>query len=195
MLDSEVKKYKCLNQIASSNGIVVFGGTSDVNIPLGELKQAFSLKDHIYNRSFSDLSVSEASKAFDECVEGLCPETVFVHIGEADISLFEEDDSAFEKNYQFLLKEIKNKNKDCRIVIVSLKNYDGDASIAKLNKRLKYIADSGKFEFEDISSKRIWDIKENSQVTSLLYDIGFDRPLNIRRPVYNLVRILFCYDN
>ena len=78
--------------------------------------------------------------------------------------------------------------------MVSLKNYDNNAIVAKMNKALKYIADSEKCEFEDISAKRVWNVKENREVTSFLYDIGFDRPLNIKRPIYNLVRILFCYE-
>ena len=65
---------------------------------------------------------------------------------------------------------------------------------AEINKLLGEIADSEKCEFEDISTKRVWNVKESSETTSFLYDIGFVRPLNIKRPIYNLVKILFCYE-
>ena len=69
-----------------------------------------------------------------------------------------------------------------------------DVVIAKLNKILAYVADSEKCEFEDISAKHVWNTKEKREVASFLYEIGFDRPLNIKRPIHNLVRILFCYE-
>ena len=41
MIENEIAKYKSLNQLAEADGTVIFGGNNDVNIPLGELKQAF----------------------------------------------------------------------------------------------------------------------------------------------------------
>ena len=194
MFENEILKFKSLNRLAESDGIVIFGGSDDVNIPLGELKQAFSLNGNIYNRSFMKLAVAKATTAFNECIAELCPDTVLLHIGEADVSNFESNQAAFERDYITLIEAIRAKNKNCRIVIVSLKNYDNNVTVSKMNKLLKEIADSEKCEFEDISAKRAWNVKESSEVTSFLYDIGFDRPLNIKRPIYNLVRILFCYE-
>ena len=194
MFEAEIAKYKSLNQLAESDGIVIFGGAEDVNIPLGELKQAFALSDHIYNRSIAGLSATDAARVYDECVKELCPETVLLHIGEADVPSFDGNEAAFEEGCRTLIGTIRAKNKRTRIVVVSLKNYENDAVIAKLNKSLAYIADSEKCEFEDISAKRVWNTKENREVTSFLYEIGFDRPLSIKRPIYNLVRILFCYE-
>ena len=194
MFEAEIAKYRSLNQLAESDGIVIFGGAGDVNIPLGELKQAFALSDHIYNRSIAGLSATDAARVYDECVKELCPETVLLHIGEADVQSFDGNEAAFEEGCRTLIETIRAKNKRTHIVVVPLKNYENDAAIAKLNKRLAYIADSEKCEFEDISAKRIWNTKENHEVTSFLYEIGFDRPLNIKRPIYNLVRILFCYE-
>ena len=194
MFEAEIAKYKSLNQLAESDGIVIFGGAEDVNIPLGELKQAFALSDHIYNRSIAGLSATDAARVYDECVKELCPETVLLHIGETDLQSFDGNEAAFEEGCRTLIRTIRAKNKRTRIVVVSLKNYENDAAIAKLNKSLAYIADSEKCEFEDISAKRVWNAKENREVTSFLYEIGFDRPFNIKRPIYNLVRILFCYE-
>ena len=195
MFEDKIAKYKFLNQLAEADGTVIFGTSSDVNIPLGELKQAFALSGSIYNRSFSDLSVADAARVYGECVAELCPDTVIVHIGGADVSDFGGKETEFEENYRTLIETIREKNKDCRIVIVSLKNYDNDITVAEINKLLGEIADSEKCEFEDISAKRSWNVKESSETASFIYDIGFVRPLNIKRPVYNLVRILFCYED
>lgn len=194
MIENEIAKYKSLNQLAEADGTVIFGTSSDVNIPLGELKQAFALSGSIYNRSFSELSVVDAARVYGECVAELCPDTVIVHIGGADVSDFGDKETEFEENYRTLIGTIREKNKDCRIVIVSLKNYDNDITVAEINKLLCEIADSEKCEFEDISAKRSWNVKESSEAASFIYDIGFVRPLNIKRPIYNLVRILFCYE-
>ena len=34
MLEKEIKKYQTLNKLADNNGIIVFGGTDDKDIPL-----------------------------------------------------------------------------------------------------------------------------------------------------------------
>ena len=194
MFEDKIAKYKFLNQLAEADGTVIFGGNNDVNIPLGELKQAFALSGSIYNRSFSDLSVADAARVYGECVAELCPDIIIVHIGGADVSDFGGKETEFEENYRALIGTIREKNKNCRIVIVSLKNYDNDITVAEINKHLGEIADSEKCEFEDISAKRSWNVKESSETASFIYDIGFVRPLNIKRPIYNLVRILFCYE-
>ena len=194
MFEEKIAKYKFLNQLAEADGTVIFGTNSDVDIPLGELKQAFALSGSIYNRSFSELSAADAATIYSECVAELYPDTVIVHIGGADVSDFGGKETEFEENYRTLIGTIREKNKDCRIVIVSLKNYDNDITVAEINKLLCEIADSEKCEFEDISAKREWNAKESSETASFIYDIGFVRPLNIKRPIYNLVRILFCYE-
>ena len=194
MFEAQIAKYKSLNQLAEADGTVIFGGSDDTNIPLGELKQAFALNDSIYNRSFSELSVADAAKVYGECVAELFPDTVLLHIGDADVSDFAGNEAAFEENYRTLIGTIREKNKGCRIVIVSLKNYDNDATVANINKLLCEIANTEKCEFEDISAKREWNVKESSETASFIYDIGFVRPLNIKRPIHNLVRILFCYE-
>ncbi|MBQ9806211.1 MAG: SGNH/GDSL hydrolase family protein [Clostridia bacterium] len=193
MFDNEIAKYKSLNHLAESDGIVIFGGNDDVDIPLGELKQAFAINERIYNRSFSSITVAGAATVYTECIAELCPDTVLLHIGEADVSDFNGNEIAFETSYRTLIDTVREKNKGCRIVIISLKNYDNNVAVTEINKLLKAVADSEKCEFEDISAKQAWNAKESSGITAFLYDIGFDRPLNVKHPIYNLVRILFCY--
>ena len=194
MFEEQIAKYKSLNQLAEADGTVIFGTSSDVNIPLGELKQGFALNDSIYNRSFSALSVADAAKVYGECIAELCPDIVLLHIGEADVSNLDGNESTFKASYRTLIGTVREKNKGCRIVIVSLKNYDNDITVTEINKLLGEIADSEKCELEDISTKQKWNVKESSETASFIYDIGFVRPINIKRPIYNLVRILFCYE-
>ena len=46
-----------LNSISEQDGIVIFGSTEDIYIPLCELKQAFGIKENCYNRSFENLTI------------------------------------------------------------------------------------------------------------------------------------------
>ena len=194
MRDLEIKKYKKLNELAQSDGIVIFGEGTDTNIPLCEFRQALGVDEKMYNRSFSELSINDAVNVFDTCISPIAPETVFIHIGESDITAFKGNHSNFDIEYRALIKHIREQNKKCRIAVISIKNTDNNSDVEEMNQHLKYIADSEKCEFEDISAKRVWNTKENREVTSFLYEIGFDHPLHIKRPIYNLVRILFCYE-
>lgn len=192
MSENEIKKYLALNELADQNGTVIIGGTEDKDIPLCELKQAFELDSKLYNRSLSNLSVNDALKYYDDCIAELSPECVLLHIGAADLDFFNADPSAFEQKYLELIKHIKTSDKGCKIAIISLRNPDNSNSISEINKHLKYIADSEQCEYSDISTKRIWNPKETKDVVSFVYSIGFVHPLKNKRPIYDLVKILFC---
>ena len=186
--------YHSLNELANPNGMIIFGGNSDISIPLCELKQAFALDNDIYNRSFSDLSVTNALEYYDTYIADLKPESILIHIGESDIDFFLSVPSEFDKKYVELVRHIRNKVRECRIIIVSLKNYDKDVDIAEMNKHLRYIADSEQCEYADISQKRVWNPTQTKNIASFIYATGFVRPLNIKRPIYDLAKILFCFE-
>lgn len=192
MFEKEIKKYQTLNALAERGGTVIFGGSGDCEIPLCELKQAFALNTKIYNRSFDGLSAENAVALYDTCVAVLQPETVLLHIGESDLKMVSEEPAAFAAQYRELIAEIRAADKHCRIVVVSQKNHTHDACIAKLNKQLGCIAESERCEFADISDKKVWNPKETKEVISFVYDTGFVRPLAHKRPIYDLVKILFC---
>ena len=194
MRSLELKRYKALNQLAESGGIVIFGGSDDKDIPLCELRQAFALQSKLYNRSVTDLSIDEAVELYDTCVSPLSPETVLLHIGDADLDLFQEDSSEFDRKYLRLIDHIKTLCKKCRIAVISLRNPENAPDIAEINKHLKYIADSEQCDFEDIATKRVWNPKETMDVVSFVYSTGFVRPLKTHKPIYDLVKILFCYE-
>lgn len=194
MFENEIKKYQALNELAEQNGIVIIGGTEDKDIPLCELKQAFELNSNLYNRSVSNISVSNASKVYDDCVAELNPESVLLHIGTADLQLFEENSSEFDRKYRDLIKHIRTSNPKCSIAIVSLKKQKETSDVTELNKHLRYIADSEQCDFADISVPKVWNPKQTKNVVSFVYSIGFVQALKNKRPVYDLVKILFCYD-
>ena len=195
MKKNEILKYKVLNELAEQDGIVIFGSGDDVDVPLCELKQAFSIDAKLYNRSFSNLSLEDAREAYDTCVAPIHPETVLLHIGSEDMACFAENASAFEQKYRELIAHIRNSNKKCRIVVISLKNYENDAAVAQLNKHLEYIADSEKCEFGDIASRRVWNPRSSMETASFLQNMGIMRPRRNQRPVNDLVRMIFCYGN
>ena len=66
--------------------------------------------------------------------------------------------------------------------------------IEELNKHLKYIADSEQCEFGDIAKKKVWNPQQTKELSSFLYSMGFARPLNSRHPLYDLIKIVFCFD-
>ena len=194
MREAEIKNYVKLNDLAEQGGIVIFGSGSDKNIPTGEIRQAFAVESKIYNRSFENLSVTESVSLYEKVIAPLAPETVMIHIGEADLTIFAENPTEFVNKYLELITVIKAQNKKCCIAVVSLKNYDNDPQIAELNKQLKYIADSEKCEYGDISARKVWNPKASMDAASFVYSIGFVRPLKNKRPLYDLVKMLFCYN-
>ena len=194
MREAEIKNYVKLNDLAEQGGIVIFGSGSDKNIPTGELRQAFAVESKVYNRSFDHLSVNDALSVYKETVAALSPETVLLHIGETDMDFFAESPVEFDNKYRELIGYIKSQNKKCRIAIVSLRNYDYDPQIEVINKHLKYIADSEQCEYGDISAKMVWNPKASMEVASFVYSIGLVHPLKNKRPLYDLVKMLFCYN-
>ena len=194
MRESEIKNYTKLNELAEQGGIVIFGCGVDKDIPTCEIRQAFAVESKIYNRSFESISVKDALSVYKETVAALSPETVLLHIGETDIEFFAENSAEFDNKYRELITFIKTQNPKCRICIVSLKNYDNNLLTEEMNKHLKYIADSERCEYADIAGKKVWNPKVTMDAASFVYSLGFIHPLKNKRPLYDLVKIMFCYD-
>lgn len=193
MRELEIRKYAKLNELAEQGGIVIFGCGEDVAIPIGEVRQAFSVEQKIYNRSFNGLSILDATKVYNEIIAPLAPETILLHLGEADKDFFDENPAEFDKQYRNVISTIKSQNKTCRIAVVSLRNYDHNPQIDEMNRHLKYISDSEQCEYGDIASKKVWNPKATMSAASFFYSIGFVHSLKNRQPIFDLVRMLFCY--
>lgn len=194
MKDHKNKIYQTLNELAEKGGTVIFGGTADKDIPLCELKQAFGLNEKLYNRSFSGLSVTDAVSIYDTFIAPLKPACVLLHIGEDDVTTFVADSATFDGAYRYLIQHIKESVPTCTIEVITHKNPENNPVITDLNKHLKYIAESERVEYEDISANRIWNPKETKDVVSFVYSTGFVHPLKRQRSIYDLVKILFCYN-
>ena len=194
MKSAEVK-YTVLNELAEQGGIVILGGEEDMNLPLCELKQAFSLNASLYNRSVQGLSVINAKEVYDLYVDSLQPECILLHIGAADKELFLTDSEKFDRRMHEVIRYIKARNKKCEIVLISLRNPENDANITSMNKHLRYIAESERCQYGDIAARRVWNPKETQSAVSFVYSIGFVRPLKNKHPMNDLIRILFCYSD
>lgn len=194
MIEAEIKSYTKLNALAEQGGIVIFGCGADKDIPTCELRQAFAVESKVYNRSFERISVKDALRVYKETVDALAPETVLLHIGEADMNFFAEYPAEFDNNYRKLVGYIKSQSRNCRIAIVSLRNRSSDPTVEELNKHLKYIAESQLCEYGDIATKKVWNPKAIMDATSFVCSIGFVHPLKNKRSLYDLVKILFCYN-
>ncbi len=188
-MEKQLHTYRALNALANPGGLVVFGGEADRHIPLCELKQAFDLDFDLYNRSIAGLSVDNAIGLYDDFVAPLKPQDVYLHIGGADRELFAQDAAAFDQKLSRLLRHIKASDSRCRVALISLKD---EQQQPEMNKHLEAVAKSEQWEFCDISGHRLWNPKQTKDVLSFIYSTGFLRPLNRKRPLYDLVKLLFC---
>ena len=173
-----IKKYIELNKIAEQNGIVIFGGSKDTNIALCDLKQAFFPNAMLYNRS----------------IDGIGVDTVLLHIGMEDLQLCLENPAEFEKKYRELILQIRENNKKCNIAIINFQNTDSSADIKCLNKKLKYIANSERCTYCDISDGCTRSSAQVKKEISFIYNLGFVRPLQRKHPIYDMAEIFFCYE-
>ncbi len=189
-MKSILEGYRELNGLAEGGGIVVFGGKEDACLPLGELGRAFGIEEPMYNRSIPGLKVEAACRAYDECVAELEPDTVILHIGEADKCDTAAELEGFDANLRRLLRHIKKTSKRCRIAVVALSNDEKDEKRAELNEHMRRIAAVEGCEFGDISSKRT--VSESARdAASFVYRMGFVRPLHRAHPIGDLVDILY----
>ena len=192
-MERKISLYRTLNDLAPVGGCVIFGGTSDLTIPLGELKETFSLQGNFYNRSLPGLQLEHAAELYDLCVADLAPEEVFLHLGEADPDLFACDAALFDRQYAALLRHIRQEDPACSLTIVSLKNPDSDPLIEQLNRHLEILAQNECCRFCDIAKRQVFSPRQTKAVMSFLCSTGFVRPLKRQKqPAQDLARILFC---
>ena len=183
-METQIKKYQRLNELALKNGVVLFGEGIDTEIPASELAQSFELDYPVYNRSFFELNLKNSIALYDSCIKNLIPDTVLLHIGTNDLDLFNENKVGFEQKYISLIEHIKAMNKKCRIVVVSIDN-------KIVNQELKYIADSTKCEFGNLSSIKVWSPQAIKSITSFVQSMGINRYCK-DKPIYDILKILFC---
>lgn len=191
MWEQEIAQYKNLNALAERGGIVILGGSGDRQIPLCEIKQAFALEANLYNRSVDGLRAKDAAEFYDACVAALQPDTVLVHLGEADLDEFTQNPAAYALCLRELVHHIRSVTPGCCVAFISLCGAREDPRRAELNRHLKLLAQAEQCEFGDVAARRMCNVRELQDVASFVYSTGFVHPLKGRRPVYDLARILF----
>lgn len=176
-----------------NDNVVLFGGSTDKEIPVAEIAQDYEFNFKMMNKSSYNLSFKDAKKVFSESVEPLNPEAVIVHIGENDLDLFNKNNAEFDVQYLDLISTIRAKNKDRRIALISNVCPDQSVNYSDMNRHIKAIADSEKCSFINIDNAKLWNPENTKQLMAFMYDLGFDRPLNVKKPLGDIAEILYSY--
>lgn len=191
-MEKQIFLYERLNDLAQPGGVVILGGAQDRGLPLCELKQAFELKEALYNRSVTGLSVENGAAIYDQCVALLKPDALFIHIGEADKTLFEQKPSYFDHKLRLLLQHIKAVDPSCQIGLLCVCPED-DPIFSSMNRHLSAIAQTEQCVFCHIPEANVWNLRHMKDVVGFVYSTGFVRPLNTKRPMHDLAKLLFHF--
>ncbi len=193
ILTNEMKNYLALNSMAEKDSVILFGDSWDKEIPCSQIAESCGFNFKVYNRSFSRLSILDAAKYYECCINALSPEGVILHIGSEDIDLFKNNPSEFDRAYLMLISAVRSVNKKIRIAIVSLENSSNNEIVTELNRHLKAIAESENCDFCSVERTKVWNPEAIRQVCSFFYDQGFLAPLKIKKPLRDVVEIMYGY--
>lgn len=149
--EKEIDGFRKLNKLAKPNGVVLFGSSFAKDIPVCELKQAFSLDCNIYNRSLTDLTVFNAEKLLDDCVLSLSPKRILIQLGETDLEQGYRTIPEIVTAYEKLISKLKAQDKHCKIVIISVCENGSGVYPKELNNQLEELAHRTKCQYADIS--------------------------------------------
>ena len=147
----EVENFRRLNKIAKKNSVVLLGSSFAKDIPVSELVQTFDIDCSIYNRSLTDLSVFDADKVLDDCVLNLAPKKILLQLGETDLERGYRTIPEILEAYEKVIVKLKNANKHCDIVIVSVCEKNAEVYPDALNAKLEELANKLKCQYADIS--------------------------------------------
>lgn len=190
-LDKE--KVEMVKPAEKNDSVILFGGSKDKEIPVAEIAQDYELNFKMMNRSVYGLSIKDAKKNFRENIEPLNPEAVILHIGEADLDLFSKNNADFDVQYLDLISTVKAQNKNRRIALVSNVCAEDPQVYADMNRHIKAIAESEKCTFVNIDNAKLWNPENTKELMSFMYDLGFDQPLNVKKPLGDIAEILYSY--
>ncbi|MCI9112323.1 MAG: hypothetical protein HFJ99_07180 [Eubacterium sp.] len=149
--EREVENFRKLNRIAKKNSVVLLGSTFAKDIPVSELVQTFDIDCNVYNRSLTDLSVFDAEKLLDDCVISLSPKKILLQLGETDLERGYRTIPEILEAYEKIVAKLKNANKHCEIIIVSVCEKNSEVYPEALNVKLEELAKKHKCQYADIS--------------------------------------------
>lgn len=176
-----------------NEAVILFGGSADREIPVAEIAQSYDFNFPMYNRSFHGLSLRDAKKSFSEKIEAMNPEAVILHIGADDLDLFKRNSAEFDIKYIDLISFIKSENKKRRVALISNLDPVNAHLFDEMNRHIKAIADSEHCTFVDINNAKLWNPESTKELMSFMYNVGFDQPLNVKKPLGDISEILYSW--
>ena len=175
--------------VENKNAVILFGGSLDKNIPVADLSREYNFNFDIYNKSCENITLPAALEYFKKNIAKMIPEGLIIHLGENDISLFQNDSAAFDNYYLTLLDEIKAVNKDCRIALISINNPAGNKNLALMNAHINAIAQTEKAVFINLENAKLWNPEATKAANEFAYAMG----LKIRKPLRDVAEIFYSY--
>ena len=175
--------------VENKNAVILFGGSLDKNIPVADLSREYNFNFDIYNKSCENITLPAALEYFKKNIAKMIPEGIIIHLGENDISLFQNDSAAFDNYYLTLLDEIKAVNKDCRIALISINNPSGNKNLALMNAHINAIAQTEKAVFINLENAKLWNPEATKAANEFAYAMG----LKIRKPLRDVAEIFYSY--
>lgn len=186
-LDDLINKKNTL--VENTNAVILLGGALDKEIPVSALAKEYNFNFDIYNKSQADLSVATCGEFFKTNIAQLYPEGILLHLGENDLTLFQNDSAAFDNYYLTLIDEIKAVNQNCRIALISVNNPDDNKVISLMNAHISAIAQTEKASYINLENAKLW----NPEATKASCDFAYAMGLNIRKPLRDVAEILYSY--
>lgn len=175
--------------VENKNAVILFGGSLDKNISVADLSREYNFNFDIYNKSCENITLPAALEYFKKNIAKMIPEGIIIHLGENDISLFQNDSAAFDNYYLTLLDEIKAVNKDCRIALISINNPAGNKNLALMNAHINAIAQTEKAVFINLENAKLWNPEATKAANEFAYAMG----LKIRKPLRDVAEIFYSY--
>ena len=162
---NEVTNYENLNKFANKNSVVVLGSTFMHDVPMAELRQSFGIHADVYNRSLTDLKVSEAKDIVEGIMQDLNPKRILLQLGEVEMNEPATNVANLMKDYKTIIATIRRLNKKCKIVVVSINDTEDNIRRDFYNKSLEELCTSEKCQFADIS---VGKKSESSQINAFM---------------------------
>lgn len=177
----------------ASDAVVLFGGEVAKQIPVAEIAQDYEFNFKMFNRSVAGLSLVNAKENYLTQVEVMNPEAVIIQIGAEDMDMFRKNSAEFDIKYIELINTIKIHGKNRRIALVSNVDPEESSYFEEMNRHIKAIADSEKCIFCNIDNAKLWNPESTKELMAFMYNVGFDQPLNVKKPLGDIIEIIYSY--
>ena len=176
------ERFARLNEFAEKNGIVFFGSSFFAQMPIDELAQSFGVEEPVYNRSLPNRRLMDAFADLEEGVFALEPRTVFLGLGEEDVTAPDFDLSAFLADYDRLLALLAKKTKAKLVVLSPAGERREDVC-----QGLKELAKKRGCDYVDLSDVFESENPECRLISRLKYEL-IDGPINF----YDAMNAVAC---